>query len=137
MIRIAAFCSFMIFSCSFACGQNLIGYKNNEIRKFMRENRKDMNYDKVRNTMFSYLKYSDNYDRQTILFFLTADSVCKSIRVICDSAMRTEKIKELDTNYKRIADNSWVDDHNGKKYLITFKEEQWSCSITIVPDKQK
>jgi hypothetical protein len=137
MIRIAAFCSILIFSCSYTYGQNLIGYKNIEIRKFMKENRKDMNYDKVRNSMFSYLKYSDNYDRQTILFFLTTDSVCKSIRVICDSTMRTEKIKELDTNYKRIADNSWVDDHDGKKYLITFKDEKWSCSITIVPDKQK
>ena len=52
-----------------------------------------MNYDKVRNNLFSYLKYSDNYDRQTILFFLTPDSVCKSIRVICDSTMKTEKIK--------------------------------------------
>jgi hypothetical protein len=136
MIRIAAFCSILIISCCYTYSQNLIGYKNYEIRKFMKENRKDMNYDKVRNSMFSYLKYSDNYDRQTILFFLTADSVCKSIRVICDSAMKTEKIKELDSNYRRIADNSWVDDHGGKKYLITFKDEKWSCSVTIVPDKQ-
>jgi hypothetical protein len=135
MIRFAAFCSILIFSCCYTCGQNLIGYKNNEIRKFMKENRKDMNYDKVRNSLFSYLKYSDNYDRQTILFFLTPDSVCKSIRVICDSTMKAEKIKELDTNYKRVADNSWVDDHNGKKCLITFKEEKWSCSITIIQDK--
>jgi hypothetical protein len=101
----------------------------------MKENRKDMNYDKVRNSLFSYLKYSDNYDRQTILFFLTPDSVCKSIRVICDSTMKNEKIDELDTNYKKIADNNWIDDHNGKKYLITLKDEKWSCSITIVPDK--
>jgi hypothetical protein len=136
MIRVAAFCSFLIISCCYTCGQNLIGYKNNEIRKFMKDNRKDMNYDKVRNSLFSYLKYSDNFDRQTILFFLAPDSVCKSIRVICESTMKTEKIKELDTNFKRIADNSWVDDRNGKKYLITFKDEKWSCSITIVPEKQ-
>lgn len=96
-----------------------------------------MNYDKVRNSMFSYLKYSDNYDRQTILFFLTPDSVCKSIRVICDSAMKPEKIKELDTKYKKISDYSWIDDHDGKKYLITFQDEKWSCSITIIQDKQK
>jgi hypothetical protein len=134
-MRIAAFCSILIFSSFCAYGQNLIGYRNSEIRKFMKENRKDMNYDKVRNTLFSYLKYSDNYDRQTILFFLTPDSVCKSIRVICDSTMKNEKIGELDTNYKKIADDSWVDDQNGKKYLITLKDEKWSCSITIVPDK--
>jgi hypothetical protein len=135
MIRIAAFCLFLSISCCFSFGQNLIGFKNNEIKRFMKENCKDMNYDKVRNTIFSYLKYSDNYDRQTILFFLTPDSVCKSVRVICNSTLKNEKIKELDTNYKKIASNSWVDDHGGKKYLITFKDEKWSCSITIVPDK--
>lgn len=101
----------------------------------MKENRKDMNFDKVRNTLFSYLKYSDNFDRQTILFFLTPDSICKSIRVICDSAMKPEKIKELDSKYTKVAGNSWVDDHNGQKFLITFKDEKWSCSINIVPDK--
>jgi hypothetical protein len=125
----------LFISCLCTHGQNLIGLRNNEIRKFMRENCKDMNYDKVRNNLFSYLKYSDNYDRQTILFFLTPDSVCKSIRVICDSTMKNEKLKELDTNYKKIADDSWIDDHDGKKYLIKFKDEKWSCSITIVPDK--
>jgi hypothetical protein len=135
MIRIAVVFSFLIISCSFSFGQNLIGYKNIEIRKFMEKNCKDMNYDKVRNTLFSYLKYSDNYDRQTILFFLTPDSVCKSIRVICESTMKNEKIKELDTNYKRISNDSWVDVHGGKKYLIKFKDDKWSCSITIVPDK--
>jgi hypothetical protein len=136
MRRVAVFCSILIISCCYTYGQNLIGYKNNEIRKFMKDNCKDMNYDKVRNSMFSYLKYSDNYDRQTILFFLTPDSVCKSIRVICETTMKNEKLRELDTNFKRIADNSWVDDRNGKKYLITFKDEKWSCSITITPDKQ-
>ncbi len=94
-----------------------------------------MNFDKVRNTMFSYLKYSDNLDRQTILFFLTPDSVCKSIRVICDTAMKTEKIKELDSQYKKVTNDSWIDDHDGKKFLITFKDEKWSCSISIVGDK--
>ena len=93
-----------------------------------------MHYDKVRNSMFSYLKYSDSSDSQTILFFLTTDSVCKGVRVICDNSMKHEKIKELDSSYKRIGEDRWVDNHDGINYLIKFKEEEWSCSITIEPD---
>ena len=123
----------LIFGCTY--GQNLIGYNDEEIRKFMRENRKDMNFNNVRNNKFKYLKYSDNSDSQTILFFLTEDSVCKSVRVIFDSTMKTEKVKELNSNYKKAGDNRWVDNHNGKNYLIEVKDETWSCVITIEPDK--
>jgi len=94
-----------------------------------------MHFNSVKNSMFSYLKYSNNSDTQTILFFLTPDSVCKGVKVICDSSMKPEKIQELDTIYERIGDDRWVDFHEGKNYLIKFKEEEWSCSITIEPDK--
>jgi hypothetical protein len=126
--------SILILTCSCTFGQNLIGFNDAEIRKFMKQNRKDMHFNNVKNSMFSYLKYSDNSDSQTILFFLTPDSVCKGVRVICENAMKHEKIKELDATYKRIADDKWVDIHDGKNYLIKFKDEEWSCSFTIEPD---
>ena len=94
-----------------------------------------MNFNNVRNNKFKYLKYSDNSDSQTILFFLTQDSVCKSVRVICDNTVKTEKVKELDSNYKKAGENRWVDNHNGKNYLIEVKDETWSCVITIEPGK--
>ena len=134
-MKITTFCIILLFTCSNNYGQNLIGYKNDEIKKFMKENHKDMNYNKVRNSLFSYLKYSDNSDNQTILFFLTPDSVCKSIQLICNSTLKNDKIKELDANYRKLGDYSWLDDRNGNKYLITLKDEKWSCSITIKPDK--
>lgn len=134
-MKITTLCLILIFSFNCAFGQNLIGFNNLEIRKFMKENRKDMNFNNVRNTMFSYLKYSDNFDKQTILFFLAPDSVCTSIRVICDSTMKPEKIKELDDTYKKLDTESWIDDHDGKQYLIRFKSDKWTCSITIEPEK--
>lgn len=99
------------------------------------ENRKDMHFNSVKNSMFSYLKYSNNSDSQTILFFMTPDSVCKSVKVICDSMLKPEKIRELDAKYKRIGDYRWTDLRDGKNYLVKFKEEEWTCSITIEPDK--
>lgn len=134
LMKTATFISILIVVCSCTYGQNLIGYKDAEIRKFMQQNRKDMHSNTVRNSMFNYLKYSNNSDSQTILFFLTKDSICKSVRVICENSMKCEKIKELNANYKRIADNKWVDTQDGKNYLINFMEEEWSCSITIEPE---
>ncbi len=133
-MKTAALLTFLIITGSGAFGQNLIGYNDTEIKKFMKQNRKDMHYNSVKNSMFSYLKYSNSSESQTILFFLTTDSVCKGVRVICDNSLRTEKIKELDASYKKISDDRWVDNHNGKNYLIKFKDEEWSCSITIEPD---
>ena len=134
-MKITTILTFLMLSCCCTYGQNLIGYNYLEIRMFMRENRKDMNFNNVRNNKFIYLKYSDNSDSQTILFFLTQDSVCKSVRVICDNTVKTEKVKELDSNYKKAGENRWIDNHNGKDYLIEVKDETWSCVITIEPVK--
>jgi hypothetical protein len=133
-MKITTLCSILILVGSCTFGQNLIGYNDDEIRKFMKENRKDMNFNIVKNSSFQYLKYSDDSDSQTILFFLNPDSVCKSIRVICDTTIKPEKIKELDSSYTRIAADRWIDKHDGKNYLIKFKDEEWSCTITIEPD---
>jgi hypothetical protein len=133
-MKAAVFFTLLTLSATCTYGQNLIGYDDAEIRKFMKQNRKDMHYNNVKNSMFSYLKYSNSSDSQTILFFLTTDSICKGVRVICDNSMKPEKIKELDSSYKRIGEDRWVDNRDGKNYLIKFKDEEWPCSITIEPD---
>jgi len=116
-------------------GQNLVGYKDFEIRKFMRENMGEMNFNKVSNDKFNYLKYTDNSDSQTILFFMKKDSVCFSIRIICDAKAAADKIKEYNSTYKKTGVNKWIDRRNGKDYLIEIKEEQWSNIVTIEPVK--
>jgi hypothetical protein len=116
-------------------GQNLIGYKYMEIKKYMKENRTEMNINDVTNHKFKYLKYSDTSDSQTLLFFLDPDSVCKSVRIICDVSLKAAKKKEFDTIYKKTGENKWTDSRAGKNYLVELKEEEWSSVITIEPDK--
>lgn len=116
-------------------GQNLIGYKDFEIKKYMKENKENLSFNKVNNDRFNYLKYTDNSESQTLLFFLGTDSVCRSIRIICDSVIKAEKVKEFDTNCKKNGENIWVDRRNGIDYLIEIKDEQWSSIITIKPLK--
>jgi hypothetical protein len=118
-----------------ASGQNLIGYSGKEIRNYMKVNRGDMSYNNVTNSKFRYLKYSDNADNQTLLFFLNTDSVCKSVRIICNTAIRAEKIKEFNSSCNKNGVNRWIERRNGKNYHIDIKDEKWSCVITIEPDK--
>lgn len=115
--------------------QNLIGYKAGGIRNYMADNRRDMKLDKVNNKSFLYLKYSDKYDTQTILFFLNTDSVCQNIRVVCNPIIRDTKIKELDSSFSRSGKNRWIDSHSGKKYYIRLDDDEWSFTITIEPEK--
>lgn len=94
-----------------------------------------MKVEKVTNNRFKYLKYSNNTDSQTLLFFFSNDSICKSVRLICNRDEKVEKEKEFDTLYKKSGPNRWIENLNGKDYRIEIKDEKWSCVITIEADK--
>jgi hypothetical protein len=101
----------------------------------MKENRHEMNYNNVVNSKFSYLKYSDNMESQTVLFFLNRDSVCKNVRIICDSSLKTQKVKELNSLYLKKGENQWIDKRNGKEYIIELSDGKWSSVISIEQKK--
>jgi len=94
-----------------------------------------MNYNNVVNRTYSYLKYSDNSGNQTVLFFLTPDSVCKSVRIICDINMKAQKINEYNSQYTKRGEDQWMEKRNGKVYLIELMEGKWSCVISIEQEK--
>jgi hypothetical protein len=134
-MRICSFLAIFLLTQFNSHGQNLIGYKAVDIRKYMSLSRNDMENEKVNNSSFSYIKYSDKYDTQTILFFLSPDSVCKSIRTICNRSIRSEKIKELDALYSKTGENVWTDKRQGKYYKVNLVDDEWSFSVTIEPEK--
>jgi hypothetical protein len=122
----------LFLACMNLNGQNLIGYSEKDIRQYMAENQKSMIFQNfINNSTFKYLKYSDRAESQTLLFFLNEQLVCKSIRVVCDKSLKTEKIKECNSLYKKTNNNQWSETKNGKSYLIELKEEEWSFNVTI------
>jgi len=125
----------LILTCICIQSQNLIGYREKEIVKYMKENRQEMNYNNVVNGKFIYLKYYDNQEKQTVLFFLNPDSICRSVRIICDVTMKAEKEKEFNSQYVKKGENRWIDKRDGKDYLIEVMDGQWSCVISIESDK--
>ena len=129
------FCSLFLVSTAFANSQNLIGCRYAEIRKYMRENEKDMSLNRVYNNEFKYLKYSNSSDSQTTLFFLDQDSICQSVRIILEHDIKAQKIKELDTIYSKKGANKWIDSKNGKFYNVELRDDDWSSVITIIPGK--
>jgi adenosylmethionine-8-amino-7-oxononanoate aminotransferase len=130
-MKIITLSAALILTSIYAQSQNLIGYNPKEIQKYMKENHREMNYNNVVNSKFSYLKYSDNLDNQTMLFFLNPDSVCRSVRIICDVSMKSQKLKELNSQYVKNGENKWIDRRDGKEYLIEIMEGKWSCVISI------
>jgi hypothetical protein len=124
---------FFLTLCINLSAQNLIGYNEKEIRQYMREKKKDFSFSNmVYNNTFKYLKYQDRNETQTLLFFLTADSVCKSVRLVCDKSLKTEKTDELNSTCTKTGNNLWSETRNGIKYLIELKEEEWSFNVTYV-----
>lgn len=115
-----------------ASGQNLIGYKNSEILSFMKANRKDLILNKVNNNKYSYLKYTNETESQTILYFLDSDSVCRSIRMICDAGTKLQKIKEFNAMYRKTGENKWIETRKGIDYLIEIRDEEWACIISML-----
>ena len=112
--------------------QNLIGLNEKEIRTYMADNLKNVTFQNfVNNSTFKYLKYSDADETQTMLFFLNDQLVCKAVRLVYDKSLREEKLKELNTLYKKTGDNQWTETKDGKSYLIELKEEEWKFNITI------
>ncbi len=125
----------LIVTCPVLSGQNLVGYKAAYIKEYMKENEKAMKAEQVKNESYSYLKYTDSYERETALFFLDDDSVCNAIRLICDNSLRSSRVKEFDSTFKRTGDSEWTDTQKGKDYLIKISDGQLSTDIIIVQKK--
>jgi hypothetical protein len=123
------FFALLIFSASF--GQNLIGLDDIEIKKYAKENLKEFNLQNNTNNSFRYLKYEDNINTQTLLFFLSDKSVCTEVRIICDLSLKNQKVRELDSMYSTAGDNIWIEKKNDKSYLIELIDEKWFFTITI------
>jgi len=122
---------FILTTCLDLSAQNLIGFKETEIRQYMKEKHKDFIYHNTTfNNTFKYMKYQDRNEMITLLFFLTADSVCKSVRLVCDKSLEADKIKELNATCINTGKNVWSETRNGKKYIVELKEEEWTFNLT-------
>ena len=122
----------MLLIASVAGVPNLVGFSETEIKEYMKENEKIFVYQNItNNSTFKYLKYTDRSETQTLLFFLDTELKCKAVRLVCEKSLRSQKVKELDSQFRKTSGNTWIETKNGKDYLIELREEDTTFNITI------
>lgn len=120
-----------VFYTSAIYSQNLVGFDEPEIKKYMKENRNEFKLQNDKNNYFKYLKYVNNSNTETLIFFLSDKSVCSGIRLICDQSLKSQKLKELDLSYTKTGANVWAEKKKNKNYVIELTDEEWFFSINI------
>jgi len=131
--------SIILITLSFSLSaQNLLGYKEDKIEKYIEKNNKDLVKDtETRNEKYDYLKYTDGFSgTTTVYFFLDANGRCKRIKKMYVHSIKDEIIEELDRNYTPDGDNKWTDIKKGSKAIISLNNEEWFFTVTIEPESK-
>lgn len=111
--------------------QNYIGMDKDEIIIDMNTSHKSfkLNTSAV-NPYYKYLKFEDDINEITILFFLSKDNKCTLVRKMCDYANINDEINDLNQNYKQLGKNKWTYSVKGKTYVVSLEESEWYFTIS-------
>lgn len=135
MIKIILLAIIMIVLPVNLTGQNLLGFKADEIAEYIREHHSNLvRDDNSRNEYYDYLKYTDGTSgTTTVYFFLSEDNRCKRVKRIHVHSLKDEVIKEMDSLYTRKGDNVWADEKKDNRALIRLIDEEWFFTVNIEP----
>lgn len=108
-----------------------IGMHKNEIIEAMKKEHRDfVRDDTFVNRSFNYLKFVDRYGERTLLFFLSDEDFCTSIRLMCDYADIDVTLNELNSSFHKLNDSTWMNSGNGDHYRISLKKGEWFYTVT-------
>lgn len=121
-----------------ASGQHLIDRTKEEVRETMKQERKDFLIDESsRNTIYNVLKYIDRLDRQTWLFVFNEADSCILSKRMCDYAVLSEVLDEMNNRYIRDSGHAWhYQTDNKHRYAVTLEQGRWYFTITIKRTKE-
>ena len=137
MYRIIISAIFMALALT-GTAQDYIGLQAEEIKKRMQAGEKDFALDETTvNKVYKYLKYVDDLETRTILFFLSDDDVCTWYKIIYDNDLLTPVLQHLDSTCRKISDTVWVEEIDGRQYRKELKREEWFFSVVTRPDTQE
>ncbi len=137
MYRIIISAIFMALALT-GTAQEFIGMQTDQIKKEMRAAGKDFALDESTvNKVYKYLKYVDDLETRTILFFLSEDDVCTWYKVIYDNDLLTSVVQQLDSTCRKISDTLWLEEIDGRQYRKELKQQDWFFSVTTRPERQE
>ncbi len=118
--------------------QDFIGMQAEEIKKQMRAGQKDFALDETTvNKVYKYLKYVDDMETRTILFFLSEDDRCTWYKIIYDNDLLASVVQQLDSTCRKISDTLWLEETGGQQYRKELKKQEWFFSVTTRPETQE
>lgn len=119
------------FALVFNGAQNLIGMRENDIRKYMAGEMPSMSIDgKVKNDVFRYLKYLSRDENETWVIFLDDKGKCIGVRVTCDNSILDYKVRELNEHFRIKDKGLWSYWSGGDEIGIRLQQYPWFFTIT-------
>lgn len=114
--------------------QNLIGRKAEEIRKYMKTEQNIFSLDETTvNKVYKYLKYVDEMETRTALYFLSDDDRCTWYKVVYDNDLLPSVIAGMDSACRKISDTLWLEKSGGKTYQKVLERQDWFFSVITKP----
>lgn len=112
--------------------QNFIGLHKDDVKKMMSSSNPNFILDEgAVNKSFRYLKYVDNLGNQTLLYFLSAEDVCTSSKMMSDYMYLNETTTRFNKKYKKTGIYSWVYYDKNQKYTVQLNCEKWFFTVII------
>ncbi|MCD6200934.1 MAG: hypothetical protein J7K46_03910 [Bacteroidales bacterium] len=114
--------------------QNLIGWKADEIRKYMRTEQNNFSLDETTvNKVYKYLKYVDETETKTALYFLSDHDVCIWYKVVYDNDLLPSVIAGLDSTCRKVSDTLWLEKSGGNTYQKVLERQDWFFTVITKP----
>ena len=119
-------------------GQHLIGLYKDDAIKVMKEKYPEFRLnDNVVNKTFNYLKFEDKYNEETLLVFLSEGDTCTFTKLMSEYGNVSQRISNLNRDYKKESDTTWSYHVNNDRYIITYKKEEWFFSLITKKSDQE
>ncbi len=112
--------------------QHFIEMSKEEIKKEMRENKREFYFVKEVNTgKYHFLKYENLDETKTKLFLLSEDEKCKYTKLMCDYSLLKSFEDSLNRAYEYQKNLKWIDynEESGNNYLLELEKKKWFFTI--------
>lgn len=121
---------FILFTLGVCNSQNYIGKHKDEIKKMMREAKPEFKLDKTMvNQVYNYLKYIDDFEEQTFLFFMDENDKCSFTKLMCDYSLLNDVTDSFNKKYLLTDKNEWMYSVEGEKFIVKLTEEEWFFTV--------
>jgi hypothetical protein len=77
------------------------------------------------NQKFNYLKFVNSADTKTLIVFFSDEDISTHTRTVCDYSEYDYVKKDLDLNYRVVADTLWEYEKEKQEYEVTLEEKEW------------